>query len=80
MSDLTGREIRGYRLLEQVGEGNFGAVYHAHQMAVNRDVAIKIILPKYANQPEFIRSFESEAQLVARLEHIHIIPLFGLLA
>ena len=76
MDDLSGKEIKGYQLNERVGEGSFGAVYRAHQRAVNREVAIKIILPEYANRPEFIRSFETEAQLVARLEHIHIIPLF----
>jgi hypothetical protein len=43
---------------------------------VGRDVAIKIILPKYANQPNFIHRFEVEAQLVARLEHPHIVPLY----
>ena len=41
-----------------------------------REVAIKVILPKYANSPEFIRRFESEAQVVARLEHPHIVPLY----
>jgi serine/threonine protein kinase len=43
---------------------------------VDREVAIKAILPEFANQPEFIRSFEAEAQLVARLEHPHIVPLY----
>jgi len=36
---------------------------------VEREVAIKIILPQYANHPDFIRRFEAEGQLVARLEH-----------
>jgi serine/threonine protein kinase len=39
-------------------------------------VAIKVILPQCANQPNFVRRFETEAQLVARLEHIHIMPLY----
>ena len=51
-------------------------VYRAHQSVVTRDVAIKVVSPKYANQPEFIRRFESEAQVVARLEHPHIVPLY----
>ena len=51
-------------------------MYRAQQSVIGREVAIKIILPEYANRPDFIRSFEAEAQLVARLEHIHIVPLF----
>jgi WD40 repeat protein/serine/threonine protein kinase len=68
--------IKGYQLEEMIGKGGFGAVYRARQAVVDREVAIKIILPKYANEPSFIRRFEAEAQLVARLEHLHIVPLY----
>lgn len=68
--------IRGYELKGLLGEGGFGAVYRAYQAAVKRDVALKIILPEFANHPEFIRRFEAEAQIVARLEHLHIVPLY----
>jgi WD40 repeat protein/DNA-binding SARP family transcriptional activator len=74
--DLTGRPLRGYQLLEQVGEGAFGAVYRASQPQVGREVAIKAIHPHLANDPDFIRRFEAEAQLVAQLEHPHIVPLY----
>jgi len=70
------RVIRGYELRERIGTGGFGVVYRAYQPAVGRDVAIKVILPEYANHPDFIRRFEAEAQLVARLEHLHIVPLY----
>jgi len=53
-----------------------GSVYRAVQPNVEREVAIKIILPAYANHPDFVRRFEAEAQLVARLEHPHIVPLY----
>ncbi len=76
MDDLKDRIIRGYELREKIGAGGFGAVYRAFQEVVGREVAIKIILPQYANHPDFIRRFEAEAQLVARLEHIHIVPLY----
>ena len=68
--------IRGYELRELIGEGTYSAVYCAFQPLTKREVAVKIILPQYANQADFIRRFESEAQLVARLEHPHIVPLF----
>jgi WD40 repeat protein/serine/threonine protein kinase len=70
------QEIRGYVLQTMLGEGGFGRVYRARQKLVNRDVAIKVILPQSANKPEFIRIFEYEAQLVAHLEHPYIVPLF----
>jgi serine/threonine protein kinase/WD40 repeat protein/predicted nucleic acid-binding Zn-ribbon protein len=70
------RTVKGYELKEMLGQGGFGAVYRAFQTVVEREVAVKIILPTYANDPEFIRNFEAEAQTVARLEHPFIIPLF----
>ncbi|MEN8241197.1 MAG: protein kinase [Chloroflexota bacterium] len=75
MQDLSGQSIKGYDLLERIGAGGFGVVYRAYQSAIGREVAIKIILPEYANQPDFIRRFETEARLVARLEHPYIVPL-----
>jgi WD40 repeat protein len=76
MTDLSGKTLKGYEIREHIGEGGFGAVYRAYETAVNREVAIKVILPQHANHPEFIRGFETEAQTVARLEHPHIVPLY----
>lgn len=72
----NGQVIKGYELQERIGSGGFGAVYRARQTTVDREVAVKIILPGFANQPEFIRRFEVEAQTIARLEHLHIVPLY----
>jgi DNA-binding SARP family transcriptional activator/tRNA A-37 threonylcarbamoyl transferase component Bud32 len=68
--------VRGYELKEQIGEGAYGAIHRAVQPAVGREVAVKVIRRKYANDPEFIRRFEAEAQIVARLEHPYIVPLY----
>jgi WD40 repeat protein/type II secretory pathway predicted ATPase ExeA len=76
MENLSGRIIKGYELRKLIGQGGFGAVYLATQRLIGREVAVKIILPQYANQPDFIRRFETEAQLIARLEHPHIVPLY----
>ena len=80
MEQPTNRTIQGYQLQDLIGEGAYGAVYRARQLAVDRQVAVKIILPEFANRPEFIRRFETEAQLVAQLEHIHIVAALRLLA
>lgn len=70
------KSIKGYELRERIGTGGFGAVYKAYQTTIGRDVAIKVILPDRASHPDFIRRFEGEAQMVARLEHPHIVPLY----
>ncbi|HEX2621806.1 MAG TPA: serine/threonine-protein kinase, partial [Phototrophicaceae bacterium] len=76
MDNLKGKIFRGYELRDLLGVGGFGVVYRAYQQVVEREVAIKIILPEYASKPGFIRNFEREAQLVARLEHPYIVPLY----
>jgi serine/threonine protein kinase/FixJ family two-component response regulator len=68
--------LRGYEIRERLGTGRYGLVYRAYQTAVQREVAVKTILPRLANQPNFIRRFEFEARLVARLEHPNIVPLY----
>lgn len=75
MENLQGTLLKGYQLEERIGSGGFGAVYRAKQSTIGREVAVKIILPGFANNPDFIRRFEAEAHLVARLEHPHITPL-----
>jgi serine/threonine protein kinase/WD40 repeat protein len=74
--ELKGEPLRGYRLLEQIGEGAFGVVYRATQPQIGREVAIKAVPPELANHPDFVRRFEREAQIVAKLEHPHIVPLY----
>jgi transcriptional regulator with XRE-family HTH domain len=67
---------RNYELGEQIGGGSFGIVYRAQQLRLERAVAVKVIRPQYADHPDFIRRFEAEAHMVARLEHPHIVPLY----
>ena len=76
MNDPFPQSFKGYELRERVGTGGFGVVYRAYQIGIGRDVAIKVILPEHANRPDFVRQFEVEAQLIARLEHPHIVPLY----
>ena len=74
MDTLARKTINGYEFIEPVGTGGFGVVYRAVQPALAREVAIKVILPAHAHQPEFIRRFEQEARLIARLEHPSYCP------
>lgn len=74
--DAAVRRLRSYQLGEVIGEGAFSLVYRGTQPSVGRSVAVKQIRAELANRPEFIRRFEAEAQMVARLEHPHIVPLY----
>ena len=73
---VQGRPLRGYRIIERLGEGAFSIVYRGTQPSVDREVAIKQIRSELADRPDFIRRFEAEAHMVARLEHPFIVPLF----
>jgi DNA-binding SARP family transcriptional activator/WD40 repeat protein len=73
--EVEGRRVRGYVLGDKVAEGAFGDIYRGVQPSVGRDVAIKVIRPELADNPDFVRRFEAEAHLVARLEHPHIVPV-----
>jgi serine/threonine protein kinase len=75
VDNLAGQQIKGYKLQEWIAAGGFGAVYCAYQSTVGREVAVKVSLPGLANKPDFILRFEAEAQLIARLEHMNIVPL-----
>ena len=68
--------VRGYELGEVIGQGSFGTVHRAVQEAVGREVAVKVIRGELADDPSFIKRFEAEAQLVAGLEHPHIVPVY----
>ena len=65
-----------FELLECIGSGGMGAVYRAIQPALDREVAIKILPPETANDPEFLERFRREAATLARLDHPNIVRLF----
>jgi WD40 repeat protein/DNA-binding SARP family transcriptional activator len=73
--DLRGTPLRGYRTVGVIGAGPIAEVLRAIEPQSQRDVAIKVLPAAIANDPQFIRRFDSEARKVARLEHPHIVPL-----
>jgi len=65
-----------YRIERLLGRGGMGAVYLAHELALDRDVAIKVLPPEHANTPQVRERFKREARTAARLSHPHIVPLY----
>jgi DNA-binding SARP family transcriptional activator/WD40 repeat protein len=76
LNSPAGEPLRGYRVGAALGDGAHGVVYRAVQPGVGREVAIKTIRSQLADDPEFIRRFDAEAQLVANLEHPHVVPIY----
>ena len=74
--DPAGEPLRGYRLLERIGENSFGTLYRATQPNIGREVAVRVVHEHRANDPAFVREFEAQAQAVAALEHPHIAPVY----
>jgi serine/threonine protein kinase len=75
--DLTGKTLDGrYRLDALVGQGGFGMVYAAEDLRLGRRVAVKVIKPWWADDPEWTDRFEQEAQLAASLNHPGIVAVY----
>jgi eukaryotic-like serine/threonine-protein kinase len=75
--DLAGCALDGrYELHELIGEGTFGRVYRGYDRRLARPVAIKVIKPWWAEDPNGAESFEREAQLLARVSDPGIVQIF----
>ena len=76
MSFSIGADIGAYTITDELGKGGMATVYKARHNKLERDVAIKVMHPTYSGEETFIRRFEREARVVARLEHSHIVPVY----
>ena len=65
-----------YRIERLLGRGGMGAVYLAHELALDRDVAIKVLPPERAGSRDMRERFRREARTAARLSHPNIVPLY----
>jgi serine/threonine protein kinase len=65
--------IPGYQMIEKLGKGSMGVVFKAKQISVDRVVAIKILLVQLAQNKEFIKRFEREAMIAAKLSHNNVV-------
>jgi tetratricopeptide (TPR) repeat protein len=77
MSDLIGRTLGHYRIVEKIGEGGMGEVYRAHDEKLDRDVAIKVLPEAVTQDAGRLSRFETEAKAVAALNHPNIVTIFS---
>ncbi|HXM38490.1 MAG TPA: serine/threonine-protein kinase [Gemmatimonadales bacterium] len=68
-----------YELLEEIGAGGFGRVYRALDLALERDVAIKVLHPSLTADLGALERFQREAQLAARLRHPNIVSIYDIM-
>ncbi len=69
-------EIPGYELRDVLGKGGLGTVYRARQSNMKRDVALKILHPRWVSDDEFRKRFLLEARIVGKLSHRNLIQVF----
>ncbi|HEV7647258.1 MAG TPA: serine/threonine-protein kinase [Actinophytocola sp.] len=74
--DLTGRTLGGYRVEGLLGRGAFGWVFRAHQLSLDRTVALKVLDPVVARNPDAARRFDREGRSAAALDHPAIVDVY----
>ena len=74
---LNGRQLGSYKIVSMLGAGGMGEVYLAHDTKLGRDVALKVLPPDMARDPERLARFQREARSVAALNHLHIVTIFS---
>ena len=75
-AERSGQKIPGYKILGRLGAGAMATVYKARQLSLDRKVAIKVLPPKFANNPQFIERFYAEGRAAAQLNHPNIVQAF----
>src|SRR5690349_9543089 len=78
MSLASGFRVGAYEILSVLGAGGMGEVYRATDTVLKRQVALKVLPPEVANDPERVARFQREAEVLASLNHPNIAHLYGI--
>lgn len=73
---VLGRRLRGYVVHEPIANSPLGTVHRAEQLSIGREVAVTVLPPTVADDPEVVRAFETRLQAVAGLQHPHVLPVY----
>ncbi|MGO9790463.1 MAG: protein kinase domain-containing protein [Solirubrobacteraceae bacterium] len=71
-----GSVFAGCRVEEVISHGDMGVVYRAEELALQRRVAVKLILPEYSRDERFRERFRRESRILAAIDHPNVIPVF----
>src|SRR5436190_20008876 len=72
---MIGQTLGPYQVLAKLGEGGMGEVHRARDTRLGRDVAIKVLPPAFARDPDRLARFEREARAVAAINHPNIVSV-----
>ncbi|WP_219837724.1 Stk1 family PASTA domain-containing Ser/Thr kinase [Paenibacillus sp. R14(2021)] len=74
---MIGHELSGrYEIITRIGGGGMALVYKAHDVLLNRKVAVKVLRQQFVHDEEFIRRFRREAQSAAALSHPNVVSIY----
>src|SRR5579871_3679625 len=76
MKDLVGQNLGQYQILGEIAKGGMSTVYRAKQMSMGREVAIKVLPSALMHDSNFADRFHREVDIIARLQHPHILPVY----
>jgi hypothetical protein len=76
LDDLRGRRLGHFELIEPIGAGGMAAVLRARDLSLGRTVALKILPPEAAADPEHVTRFQSEARAAAKLDHENVARVY----
>jgi serine/threonine protein kinase len=75
VSEMIGKTLGNYQIVEELGRGGMAVVYRAYQPSLNRDVAMKVLPPQLSFDQEFVERFQREAKAAAKLRHPNIVVI-----
>src|SRR5450432_3558856 len=78
MSLSAGSFVGPFEIAALVGRGGMGEVYRARDRRLKREVAIKVLPPRFTTSPEWLRRFESEARAASAINHPNILAIYDL--
>ena len=73
----VGDRVENYEIQSEIGRGGMGRVYLAVHALTGQEVALKMLLPQFSNEPRLRARFLNEAKVLAKLEHPNLVPLLG---
>lgn len=76
--DLAGKNLGNYKIVGKLGQGGMATVYKAHELSLNRIVALKVLSSQLSEDKAYIKRFQREAQAAAQLNHPNIVQIYAI--